>query len=145
MSSLYELCAHTIVKQITVYDIERLPLPQGIKENLKSYALTNYSTLLRQNGGAPQYKSLKKRHKFRAKTIQTPADAVKTDCVSVSRKSCVVSWCLWKLTSQVSDTQFTQPFRKKKIQKSNHGSLFYSDAKLFLQIFEYFLIMHLIP
>lgn len=86
------MCAHTIVKQITVYDIERLPLPPGIKENLKSYALTNYSTLLRHPGGAPQYKSLKKRHKFRAKTIQTPADAAKTDCVSVSRKSCVIAW-----------------------------------------------------
>ena len=48
------MCAHTIVKQITVYDIERLPLPHGIKENLKSYALTNYSTLLRHPGGAPQ-------------------------------------------------------------------------------------------
>jgi len=93
VSSLYEMCAHTIVKQITVYDIERLPLPPGIKENLKSYALTNYSTLLRHPGGAPQYKSLKKRHKFRAKTMQvgTPADAVTTDCVSVSRKSCVIS------------------------------------------------------
>ena len=87
------MCAHTIVKQITVYDIERLPLPPKIKENLKSYALTNYSTLLRHPGGAPQYKSLKKRHKFRAKTMQagTPADAVNTDCVSVSRKSCVIS------------------------------------------------------
>jgi len=94
VSSLYEMCAHTIVKQITVYDIERLPLPPGIKENLKSYALTNYSTLLRHPGGAPQYKSLKKRHKFRPKTVQvagTPADAVNTDCVSVSRKSCVIS------------------------------------------------------
>jgi len=91
VTSLYEICAQTIVKQITVYDIERLPLPPGIKENLKSYALTNYSTLLRHPGGAPQYKSLKKRHKFRAKTIQTPADAVNTDCVSVSRKSCVIS------------------------------------------------------
>jgi len=93
VSSLYEMCAHTIVKQITVYDIERLPLPPKIKENLKSYALTNYSTLLRHPGGAPQYKSLKKRHKFRAKTMQagTPADAVNTDCVSVSRKSCVIS------------------------------------------------------
>ena len=86
------MCAHTIVKQITVYDIERLPLPPGIKENLKSYALTNYSTLLRHPGGAPQYKSLKKRHKFRqAKTLGTPADAVKSDCVSVSRKSCLIS------------------------------------------------------
>jgi hypothetical protein len=93
VSSLYEMCAHTIVKQITVYDIERLPLPHGIKENLKSYALTNYSTLLRHPGGAPQYKSLKKKHKFRANTIHagTPADAVNTDCVSVSRKSCVIS------------------------------------------------------
>ena len=87
------MCAHTIVKQITVYDIERLPLPHGIKENLKSYALTNYSTLLRHPGGAPQYKLLKKKHKFRANTIHagTPADAVNTDCVSVSRKSCVIS------------------------------------------------------
>ena len=66
------MCAHTIVKQVTVYDIERLPLPHGIKENLKSYALTNYSTLLRHPGGAPQYKSLKKKHKFWANTIHAP-------------------------------------------------------------------------
>ena len=79
------------VKQTTVYGIERLPLPPGVKENLKSYALTNYSTLLRHPGGAPQYKSLKKRHKFRAKTLQTPADAAKTDCASVGRRSCVIS------------------------------------------------------
>jgi len=91
VSSLYEMCAHTIVKQTTVYGIERLPLPPGVKENLKSYALTNYSTLLRHPGGAPQYKSLKKRHKFRAKTLQTPADAAKTDCASVGRRSCVIS------------------------------------------------------
>ena len=56
------MCAHTIVKQITVYDNERLPLLHGIKENLKSYALTNYSTLLWHPGGAQQYKSLKKKH-----------------------------------------------------------------------------------
>lgn len=74
-----------------MYGIERLPLPPGVKENLKSYALTNYSTLLRHPGGAPQYKSLKKRHKFRAKTLQTPADAAKTDCASVGRRSCVIS------------------------------------------------------
>jgi hypothetical protein len=91
VSSLYEMCAHTIVKQTTVYGIERLPLPHGIKENLKSYALTNYSSLLRHPGGAPQYKSLKKRHKYRAKTL-TPADAAKADCTGgVSRKSCVIS------------------------------------------------------
>ena len=93
------MCAHTIVKQITVYDIERLPLPPGIKENLKSYALTNYSTLLRHPGGAPQYKSLKKRHKFRAKTMQvgTPTDEVITDCVSVSCKSCAIQGCPYVL------------------------------------------------
>ena len=85
------MCAHVIVKQTTVYGIERLPLPPGVKENLKSYALTNYSTLLRHPGQAPQYKSLKKRHKFRAKTLQTPADAAKTDCASVGRRSCVLS------------------------------------------------------
>ena len=90
VSSLYEMCAHTIVRQITMYDIDRLPLPPGIKENLRSYHMPNYSTLLRHPGGAPQYKSLKKRHKFR-KTIQTPADAVNSDCVSVGRKSCVIS------------------------------------------------------
>ena len=91
MSSLYEMCAHVIVKQTTVYGIERLPLPPGVQKNLKSYALTNYSTLLRHPGGAPQYKSLKKRHKFRAKTLQTPADAAKTDCANVGRRSCVLS------------------------------------------------------
>ena len=91
VTSLYEMCAHTIVKQTTVYGIERLPLPGGIKENLKSYALTNYSTLLRHPGGAPQYKSMKKRSKYRVKTLQTPADAAKVDCSGVSRKSCVIS------------------------------------------------------
>jgi len=91
VSSLYEMCAHVIVKQTTVYGIERLPLPPGVQKNLKSYALTNYSTLLRHPGGAPQYKSLKKRHKFRAKTLQTPADAAKTDCANVGRRSCVLS------------------------------------------------------
>ena len=63
------MCAHTIVKQITVYDNERLPLLHGIKENLKSYALTNNFTLLRHPGGAPQYKSLKKKLKLQANTI----------------------------------------------------------------------------
>ena len=27
----------------TVYDIDRLPLPAAVKQNLKSYAVTNYS------------------------------------------------------------------------------------------------------
>lgn len=90
VTSLYEMCAHKIVKQTTVYGIDRLPLPTGIKENLKSYALTNYSTLLRHPGGAPHYKSLKFSKRRRGKTLTTPADAASVNCGS-SRKSCVVS------------------------------------------------------
>ena len=40
---MYELCAMSIVNSTTVYDIDRLPLPAAVKQNLKSYAVTNYS------------------------------------------------------------------------------------------------------
>lgn len=57
VSSLYELCAHTIVNRTTVYGIDRLPIPNSVKQNLKSYSVTNYSInqankkLLRRPGG----------------------------------------------------------------------------------------------
>ena len=43
VTSLYEACAHAIVNRTTVYGIDRLPLPDSVKQNLKSYALTNYA------------------------------------------------------------------------------------------------------
>ena len=43
VSTLYEMCAVSIVNRTTVYDIDRLPLPSAVKQNLKSYAVTNYS------------------------------------------------------------------------------------------------------
>ena len=50
VSSLYELCAHAIVNRTTVYGIDRLPVPPSIRQSLKSYSLTSYSTLRRPNG-----------------------------------------------------------------------------------------------
>lgn len=47
VSTLYESCAHAIVNRTTVYGIDRLPLPDTVKQNLKSYAMTNHSTSLR--------------------------------------------------------------------------------------------------
>lgn len=44
--SLHELCAHAIVGRTSGYGgIDRLPLPDAIKANLKSYALTSSSML----------------------------------------------------------------------------------------------------
>jgi len=80
--SLHELCCHSIVARTNVYGIDKLPLPDAIKANLKSYAMTN-NTGLRQ---ALNYKTLKeKKKKCR------PPDAVGSKCVNVSRKSCVIS------------------------------------------------------
>jgi len=80
--SLTELCCHSIVARTNVYGIDKLPLPDAIKANLKSYALTN-STGLRQ---ALNYKTLKEKKKK-----SRPPDAVASKCVNVSRKSCVIS------------------------------------------------------
>ena len=90
---MYELCAHTIVKRTTVYGIDRLPLPDSVRQNLKSYALTNYSNLSRRPGGT-QYKSIKCKKNSKTKAMPaTPADAVqqRAGCGAVSRKSCVIS------------------------------------------------------
>lgn len=80
--SLHELCCHSIVARTNVYGIDKLPLPDAIKANLKSYAMTN-NTGLRQ---ALNYKTLKERKKK-----SRPPDAVGSKCVNVSRKSCVIS------------------------------------------------------
>jgi len=81
--SLHEICCHSIVAHTNVYGIDKLPLPDSIKANLKSYALTNNSGL-RQ---ALNYKTLKERKKKGGR----PPDAVATKCGSVSRKSCAIS------------------------------------------------------
>jgi len=80
--SLHELCCHSIVARTNVYGIDKLPLPDAIKANLKSYAMTNNAGL-RQ---ALNYKTLKERKKK-----SRPPDAVGSKCVNVSRKSCVLS------------------------------------------------------
>lgn len=87
VSSLYEMCAHTVVKMTSVYGIERLPLPLSLRENLKSYALTSGLSGFSGSGSSGSYKSLK--HKRKAKPLQnlTPADAANIKC-GVSRKSC---------------------------------------------------------
>ena len=98
VSSLYELCAHTIVHRTTVYGINRLPLPDSVKANLKSYALTNnYSSLRQPGSSSSQYKSIKiKKHKHRfsasgsSSSSGIPPDASSVNC-GVTRKSCVVS------------------------------------------------------
>merc|ERR1712080_42073 len=82
--TLNELCCHSIVARTNVYGIEKLPLPDSVKANLKSYALTNATnTTVR-----PNYKSLKEARKKRS---ARPPDAVASKCVSVSRKSCVIA------------------------------------------------------
>lgn len=84
VTSLHELCCHAIVANTNVYGIDKLPLPDSIKANLKSYALTNATnTTVR-----PNYKSLKEAKKKRS---ARPPDAVTSKCASVSRKSCVIS------------------------------------------------------
>ncbi len=49
VSTLYEACAHAIVNRTTVYGIDRLPLPDSVKQNLKSYAMTNNTSSLRHS------------------------------------------------------------------------------------------------
>ena len=38
------------VNRTTVYGVDRLPLPESVRQNLKSYSLTSYSTLRRPQG-----------------------------------------------------------------------------------------------
>ncbi len=52
VTSLYEACAHAIVNRTTVYGIDRLPLPESVRHNLKSYSLTSYSATLRRPQGS---------------------------------------------------------------------------------------------
>lgn len=80
--SLHELCCHSIVARTNVYNIDKLPLPDAIKANLKSYAMTN-SSGLRQ---ALNYKTLKDRRKK-----SKPPDAAGSKRMNLSRKSCVLS------------------------------------------------------
>lgn len=86
VTSLHELCCHAIVGSTNVYGIDKLPLPDRIKANLKSYALSNATNTTVRSG--TNYKSLKDAKKKRG---ARPADSVAAKCVSVSRKSCVIS------------------------------------------------------
>jgi len=80
--SLHELCCHSIVATTNVYNIDKLPLPDSIKANLKSYAMTNNSGL-RQ---ALNYKTLKDRKKK-----SKHPDLSGSKRMNLSRKSCVIS------------------------------------------------------
>ena len=80
--SLHELCCHSIVATTNVYNIDKLPLPDAIKANLKSYAMTNNSGL-RQ---ALNYKTLKDRKKK-----SKHPDVSGSKRMNLSRKSCVLS------------------------------------------------------
>lgn len=104
VSTLYECCAHAIVNRTTVYGIDRLPLPDSVKQNLKSYAMSNASTLQGQaaqfhGGGTSIMGSArkKKKHSLRYKKTRlppsTPADAAAAASArcGVSRKSCSIS------------------------------------------------------
>ena len=82
--TLHELCCHSIVARTNVYNIDKLPLPDAIKANLKSYAMTN-STGLRQ---ALNYKTLKDRKK---KSRAPGLDSSGSKKMNLSRKSCVIS------------------------------------------------------
>ena len=92
MLTLNEICCHAIVGRTDVYGIDKLPLPDSVKANLKSYALTNQPNYggggTRHGAGAGhlgRYRTLKERRKKR------PPDAETTNCGRVSRKSCVIS------------------------------------------------------
>ncbi len=92
--SLHELCCHAIVGRTNGYGIDRLPLPDAIKANLKSYALTSHHTVNHRTAGA--YRTLLKERKKKgaggsSATPTRPPDAANTKCVNVSRKSCVIS------------------------------------------------------
>ena len=97
MLTLNEICCHAIVGRTDVYGIDKLPLPDSVKANLKSYALTSHGASGQPNYGGGgtrhgaggghhgRYRTLKERRKKR------PPDAETTNCGRVSRKSCVIS------------------------------------------------------
>jgi len=83
--TLHELCTHAIVARTNANGIEKLPLPDTMIANLKSYALTTNQSC--RNGNI-NYKSFSKDKK---KKHARPPDAVESKCANVSRKSCVIS------------------------------------------------------
>lgn len=96
--SLHELCCHAIVGRTNGYGIDRLPLPDAIKANLKSYALTSHHHHpVSSHRTAGAYRTLLKERKKKgaggggSATPSRPPDATSTKCVNVSRKSCVIS------------------------------------------------------
>ncbi|KAF2369101.1 Small GTP-binding protein domain [Trinorchestia longiramus] len=82
--TLQELCCRTIVAATSVYGIERLPLPPGLRSTLKSYTIQNHATRLRQ--GIPVTDKHKKKH------LTLPGDCGNnssgTSCVNTS--TCVL-------------------------------------------------------
>jgi len=80
--SLHEMCCHAIVAKTNVYGIDKLPLPEGVKANLKSYAMTSYPV---HRHTFKSWKQTKKRLK------KEEGGAKMTNCVAATRKSCVIS------------------------------------------------------
>ena len=89
--SLYELCAHSIVKRTTVYGIDRLPLPTVVRQSLKSYAMTsptNASSLLRPGA---HYKSVRSGGKGRRQLMLPNDDVATARCGPSAKKACVIA------------------------------------------------------
>ncbi|XP_067941774.1 ras-related protein Rab-40C-like [Watersipora subatra] len=80
--SLYDLCTKVLANRVTLYGIERLPLPAACKTDIKSYSLTHRTDCRLRNY---KYASLRPPDRAR-KQILNPQETPKQ-----LRKSCVIS------------------------------------------------------
>lgn len=84
--SLQELCVKSLCASLTVYDIARLPLPERVRQLLKSYAVANPSYIHLRN----TLSTLKKRHKslLGAFKLNSPFSAPKGPRSAPVKPSC---------------------------------------------------------
>ncbi|KAG8222493.1 hypothetical protein J437_LFUL009596 [Ladona fulva] len=91
--SLQELCCRAIVACTTVYSIDQLRLPNGIKSHLKSYAMTSYAarSVHRPLPGSGSIASgvMGGIASIKKPKILSPVDSSRTSCAG--RNSCVLS------------------------------------------------------
>lgn len=108
--SLKELCCRAIVTRITVYNIEKLPLPKTVNSYLKSYAMTSTSSqFLRYRQSQRHFKTIfdPRKSRFIFSTPPSSSSSSSSSASATSSSSLKFNLDIYKSCSGGSNFQCT--------------------------------------